>query len=256
MAARALGELGGGYRSGVAARALGSQEGGIAVEWLPGAWRLAGETYCECNGRQGPAPHSLPTLAQHVFSSCPPIAPLPPLFAHTRATCLRPLSPFGPLLPVHTFATYLPPLHGPPPPALALGRRDSFASPSTSPDAFPGPSSVLDDPTASSRALMPKGTAAPPSGQPQLPHLPHPSHPSHPGELGRTGSGGGAPAPRRVTAERSGSMGGVGGVGGVAGEDLVARPNEGPGGGFRTPLTRTVCTPCYRAPEVVMSRSV
>lgn len=173
-----------------------------------------------------------------------------PALRHT--TLLLPSSP----LFVHTFATRLWPLLSPPcSPSLpcSLRRRDSFASPHTSPEAFPGPSNVLDDPTASSRALMPQGKAAPPSGQPQPPHLPHPSHP---GELGRTGSGGGAPALRRVTAERSGSMGGVGGVRGVAGEDLVARPNEGPGGGFRTPLTRTVCTPCYRAPEVVMSRSV
>lgn len=31
-------------------------------------------------------------------------------------------------------------------------------------------------------------------------------------------------------------------------------PVAGGGGGFRCPLTRMVCTPCYRAPEVVMSR--
>ena len=32
------------------------------------------------------------------------------------------------------------------------------------------------------------------------------------------------------------------------------RPAAGGGAGFRSPLTRLVCTPCYRAPEVVMSR--
>lgn len=32
------------------------------------------------------------------------------------------------------------------------------------------------------------------------------------------------------------------------------RPVIGGGGGFKSPLTRMVCTPCYRAPEVVMSR--
>jgi hypothetical protein len=32
------------------------------------------------------------------------------------------------------------------------------------------------------------------------------------------------------------------------------RPVAGGGGGFKAPLTRMVCTPCYRAPEVVMSR--
>lgn len=35
---------------------------------------------------------------------------------------------------------------------------------------------------------------------------------------------------------------------------LVCRPAPGGGGGFKSPLTRMVCTPCYRAPEVVMSR--
>lgn len=29
---------------------------------------------------------------------------------------------------------------------------------------------------------------------------------------------------------------------------------SGGGGGWKSPLTRVVCTPCYRAPEVVMSR--
>jgi mitogen-activated protein kinase 1/3 len=28
----------------------------------------------------------------------------------------------------------------------------------------------------------------------------------------------------------------------------------GSGGGLKSPLTRLVCTPCYRAPEVIMSR--
>uniref|UniRef100_A0A7R9Z379 Protein kinase domain-containing protein n=1 Tax=Chlamydomonas euryale TaxID=1486919 RepID=A0A7R9Z379_9CHLO len=37
-------------------------------------------------------------------------------------------------------------------------------------------------------------------------------------------------------------------------EDLYLQPSGDAGGGFRAPLTRTVCTPCYRAPEVVMSR--
>ncbi|KAG1652980.1 hypothetical protein FOA52_013783, partial [Chlamydomonas sp. UWO 241] len=37
--------------------------------------------------------------------------------------------------------------------------------------------------------------------------------------------------------------------------DLIARPAaDRAGGGFVAPLTRSVCTPCYRAPEVVMSR--
>jgi serine/threonine protein kinase len=36
--------------------------------------------------------------------------------------------------------------------------------------------------------------------------------------------------------------------------DIYARPVAGGGGGFKAPLTRMVCTPCYRAPEVVMSR--
>jgi mitogen-activated protein kinase 1/3 len=48
----------------------------------------------------------------------------------------------------------------------------------------------------------------------------------------------------------------------VDGEDLLARPCEeaeaaaggGGGNGFRAPLTRVVATPCYRAPEVVLSR--
>eukprot|EP00879_Flechtneria_rotunda_P008475 GHRR01008879.1.p1 GENE.GHRR01008879.1~~GHRR01008879.1.p1 ORF type:complete len:383 (+),score=100.07 GHRR01008879.1:588-1736(+) len=35
--------------------------------------------------------------------------------------------------------------------------------------------------------------------------------------------------------------------------EIYARPVAG-GGGFKAPLTRMVCTPCYRAPEVVMSR--
>lgn len=35
---------------------------------------------------------------------------------------------------------------------------------------------------------------------------------------------------------------------------LPRRPVAGGGGGFKAPLTRMVCTPCYRAPEVVMSR--
>ncbi len=35
---------------------------------------------------------------------------------------------------------------------------------------------------------------------------------------------------------------------------LLHRPRPGPAGGFTAPLTRVVCTPCYRAPEVVMSR--
>lgn len=34
----------------------------------------------------------------------------------------------------------------------------------------------------------------------------------------------------------------------------LCRPVAGGGGGFKAPLTRMVCTPCYRAPEVVMSR--
>ena len=36
--------------------------------------------------------------------------------------------------------------------------------------------------------------------------------------------------------------------------DISARPAATGGGGFRPPLTRVVATPCYRAPEVVMSR--
>lgn len=35
---------------------------------------------------------------------------------------------------------------------------------------------------------------------------------------------------------------------------VLCRPVAGGGGGFKAPLTRMVCTPCYRAPEVVMSR--
>jgi hypothetical protein len=35
---------------------------------------------------------------------------------------------------------------------------------------------------------------------------------------------------------------------------FLCRPVAGGGGGFKAPLTRMVCTPCYRAPEVVMSR--
>lgn len=46
--------------------------------------------------------------------------------------------------------------------------------------------------------------------------------------------------------------------GGGSLSDLYARPyaGQGPGepGGFAPPLTRLVCTPCYRAPEVVLSR--
>ncbi|KAI8472325.1 MAG: kinase-like domain-containing protein [Monoraphidium minutum] len=38
--------------------------------------------------------------------------------------------------------------------------------------------------------------------------------------------------------------------------ELFARPAAGGGAGFKCPLTRLVCTPCYRAPEVVMSRGV
>ncbi|GBF88001.1 Map2 kinase [Raphidocelis subcapitata] len=38
--------------------------------------------------------------------------------------------------------------------------------------------------------------------------------------------------------------------------ELFARPTVGGGAGFQSPLTRAVCTPCYRAPEVVMSRGV
>jgi serine/threonine protein kinase len=36
----------------------------------------------------------------------------------------------------------------------------------------------------------------------------------------------------------------------------LVRPAAGGGAGFKAPLTRMVCTPCYRAPEVVMSRGV
>uniref|UniRef100_A0A7R9Z669 Protein kinase domain-containing protein n=1 Tax=Chlamydomonas euryale TaxID=1486919 RepID=A0A7R9Z669_9CHLO len=56
-----------------------------------------------------------------------------------------------------------------------------------------------------------------------------------------------APEPRRphngsgARVDRSGSE-----------SDLVACASEA--GGFKAPLTRTVCTPCYRAPEVIMSR--
>lgn len=38
----------------------------------------------------------------------------------------------------------------------------------------------------------------------------------------------------------------------AAGAGLVALP--APDGGFQSPLTSLVCTPCYRAPEVIMSR--
>ncbi len=43
--------------------------------------------------------------------------------------------------------------------------------------------------------------------------------------------------------------------GGGGGGGLYARPMEH-GGGFRGPLTRAVCTPCYRAPEVCVGARV
>ncbi|KAF6262194.1 hypothetical protein COO60DRAFT_1699466 [Scenedesmus sp. NREL 46B-D3] len=42
--------------------------------------------------------------------------------------------------------------------------------------------------------------------------------------------------------------------GNASASEIYARPVAGGGGGFKAPLTRMVCTPCYRAPEVVMSR--
>ncbi|WIA12477.1 hypothetical protein OEZ85_012512 [Tetradesmus obliquus] len=43
-------------------------------------------------------------------------------------------------------------------------------------------------------------------------------------------------------------------AGNASPSEIYARPVAGGGGGFKAPLTRMVCTPCYRAPEVVMSR--
>ncbi|GFR43880.1 hypothetical protein Agub_g5009 [Astrephomene gubernaculifera] len=60
-----------------------------------------------------------------------------------------------------------------------------------------------------------------------------------------------APRSRARSSSRQGRGGGCGAAG-CPGGGLVAIP--APEGGYQPPLTSLVCTPCYRAPEVVMSR--